>query len=125
MGVQSKALVVLSYAAWEGFYNECVDAYCDFFQIQGKRVADAGWKMLVGALVREFESLRSRNHSEVAKLDFVDRLRGRLASDFASFDRTAVRARSNLDWAKLAQNFQLLDFDLGPFQPHRNRLAGR
>ncbi len=122
MGVHSKALVVLSYAAWEGFYNECVDTYCDFLQLQGKRVSDAGWKMLVGALGAEFESLRSRDHSAAARRDFVESLRARLICDFTSFDRTTVKARSNLDWEKLDQNFQVLDFDLSPFQVHRNRL---
>ena len=122
MGVQSKALVVLSYAAWEGFYNECVDAYCDFLQTRGKKVSDAGWKMLVGALGAEFDSLRSRNHSPVAKRDFVENLQKKLSCDFTDFDRKAVKATSNLDWDKLDQNFQILDFDLARFQKHRNRL---
>lgn len=122
LGVQSKALVVLSYAAWEGFYNECVDAYCDFLQTRGRKVSDAGWKMLVGALGAEFEALRSRNHSPLAKRDFVEKLRARLACDFTDFDRKSVKARSNLDWEKLDQNFQVLSFDLTPFQKHRNRL---
>lgn len=122
MGVQSKALVVLSYAAWEGFYNECVDAYCNFLQARGKKVSDTGWKMLVGALGAEFDSLRSRNHSPTAKRDFIEKLQNKLACDFADFDRKAVKATSNLDWDKLDQNFQILDFDLTPFQRHRNRL---
>jgi hypothetical protein len=80
------------------------------------------WKMLVGALGAEFDSLRSRNHSPVAKRDFVEQLKNKLACDFADFDRKAVKATSNLDWDKLNQNFQILDFDLPRFQKHRNRL---
>ena len=122
MGVQSKALVVLSYAAWEGFYNECVDGYCEFLQFQEKQVSSVSWKMLVGALVSEFEALRSRNHSRVAKRDFVEKLQDRLICDFTTFDRTVVKARSNLDWEKLEHNFQILEFSLDPFQVLRNRL---
>ena len=122
MGVQSKALVVLCYAAWEGFYNECVDAYCEFLEVRGKKVTDVGWRMLVGALSAEFESLWSRNHSQAAKRDFVEKLQDRLVSDFTTFDRTTLKSRSNLDWEKLDQNFQILHFDLGPFQRYRNRL---
>jgi hypothetical protein len=122
LGVQSKALVVLSYAAWEGFYNECVDAYCDFLQTRGKKVSDAGWKMLVGALGAEFDSLRDRNHSPVAKREFVEKLQTRLACDFTDFDRKIVKARSNLDWSKLDQNFQILDFDATALYVHRIRL---
>jgi hypothetical protein len=122
LGVQSKALVVLSYAAWEGFYNECVDAYCAFLQTRGKRIADVGWKMLVGGLEAEFDFLRSRNHSPIAKRDFVDKLQAKLVCDFAAFDRKSVKARSNLDWDKLDHNFQILDFNLTPLQRYRNRL---
>lgn len=121
-GVQSKALVVLSYAAWEGFYNECVEAYCNFLQLRGTKVTDAAWNLLVGALEAEFDSLRSRNHSPSAKREFVAKLRARLSCDFSSFNRKSVMARSNLDWEKVGQNFELLDFDPTPLLPHRNRL---
>ena len=122
MGVQSKALVVLSYATWEGFYNECVEAYCDFLQLQGKQVSATGWKMIIGVLSAEFESLRGRHHSQAAKGDFINNLKSHLSSDFTKFDRGVVRARSNLDWRQLEYNFEVLGFNLDPIQPHRNRL---
>jgi hypothetical protein len=34
-GVNSKATVVLAYANWEGFYNECVGAYIRFLRDRG------------------------------------------------------------------------------------------
>jgi hypothetical protein len=113
---------VLTYAAWEGFYNECVDTYCSFLRMRGKKVSDVEWKMIVGVLNAEFESLRNRNHSRIARRDFVQKLQAKLVCDFASFDATTVKARSNLDWEKLDHNFQILNFDLGPLQRHRHRL---
>jgi hypothetical protein len=122
LGVQSKALVVLSYAAWEGFYNECVDAYCDFLVARGTKVAEAGWNLLVGVLEAQFESLRGRNHSPAAKRDFTEALKQLLTCDFTEFDRKAIKARSNLNWQRLTESFLLLDFDVSALQKHRNRL---
>ena len=122
LGVGSKALVVLTYAAWEGFYNDCVETYCRFLVDIGKKVKDAGWNMLVGSLSREFESLRARNHSPVAQREFVESLKTRLSSDFADFDKSVVKARSNLDFKKLDQNFRILAFDISPILRHQNRI---
>ncbi|MBA3727461.1 MAG: hypothetical protein H0W86_13770 [Armatimonadetes bacterium] len=34
-GVNTKATVVLTYANWEGFYNECVRSYVQFLKERG------------------------------------------------------------------------------------------
>ena len=122
MGVQSKALVVLSYAAWEGFYDDCVEAYCNFMKVQGSKVSDVGWGMLVGVLSAEFMSLRDRRHSLASRKRFVDDLQQKLSADFNRFDRSVISAQSNLDWDKLEQSFGILNFDLNQFQKYRNRL---
>lgn len=122
LSLASKAAVVLTYATWEGFYNECVQIYLDFLTEEGICVADAGWLMLMGALSPEFDALRSRNHSTEAKLDFVAKLQARVTCNFDNFDRSVVMARSNLDFTKLAANFTLLNFDKTPLQRSRIRL---
>ena len=33
-----------------------------------------------------------------------------------------MKARSNLNWNRLAESFQLLDFDMTPLLRHKNRL---
>ena len=96
LSVSSKAVVVLIYANWEGFYNECVRIYLDFLEDAGTKVADAGWLMLIGALSADFDALRSRNHSAEALKEFVAQLKDRLACRFDTFDRSVVLARSNL-----------------------------
>lgn len=122
LGVQSKALVVLSYAAWEGFFNECVDAYCEFLLSRGMKVADVGWNLMVGVLEAQFESLRGRNHSPAAKRDFTIGLKDAMGCDFTEFDRKPLKARSNLNWDRLAESFLLMDFDVTPLLRHKNRL---
>jgi hypothetical protein len=63
----AKAVVVLAYANWEGFYNECIRSHIRFLQEHGKKIREINWLLLIGALTADFESLRARNHSPEAK----------------------------------------------------------
>ena len=122
LGIASKAVVVLAYANWEGFYNDCARAYLSFLRERGGMVRDSDWMLLVSAFNADFESLRDRNHSFDAKRAFVANLKDRLDCGFDVVDVTTIEARSNLDFARLSQNYHLLDFDLSTMQGSRNRL---
>jgi hypothetical protein len=122
LSISSKAVVVLIYATWEGFYNECVRVYLDFLEEVGTKVADASWLMLIGALNGEFDALRNRNHSTEARKEFVAQLKDRLACRFDTFDRSVVLARSNLDFSRLSSNFAILGFDYSALERSRIRL---
>lgn len=121
-GVASKAVVVLAYANWEGFYNDCVRAYLKFLVEKGDRVRDQHWMLLVSAFHADFESMRDRNHSLQSRQAFVRNLQTRIDCGFDAVDTQIVEARSNLDFARLSENFSLLNFDLSPMQKVRNRL---
>ncbi len=120
--VNSKAAVVLTYANWEGFYNECVDIYVAFLTERGGKVRDTDWMLLVGAFNADFESLRSKNHSVDARHEFVANLKTRMECGFDVFDRAAIQARSNLDYKRIARNYFVLNFELSPLQRFRIRL---
>ncbi len=121
-GVHSKALIVLSYAHWEGFYNECVQYFVAALKKSNKKVGDVSWALLVGLLKPGFQRLRDRNHSSEAESQFVNDLRSVIDRDFTEFDINVISSRSNLDFKKLRQNFEILGFDLGPFQRYRIRI---
>lgn len=121
-GIASKAVVVLTYANWEGFYNECVRTYLNFLREKGGRVRDSDWMLLLSAFHSDFESMRDRNHSFKSRQQFVENLKGRLDCGFDAVDTTVIEARSNLDFARLAQNYLLLNFDLRSIERSRNRL---
>ena len=120
--VKSKASVVLCYASWEGFYNDCVDIYLAFLGTIPMKVRYTDWMLLVAVLERDLMSLRDKNHSDAAKLDFVKTLRTRLESGFGEVDSKIVRGRANLNFKRLAYNYEVLSFDVTSFQRHRNRL---
>lgn len=121
-GVASKAIVVLAYANWEGFYNECVRAYLSFLVERGGKVKDRDWMLLVSAFHADFESMRDRNHSPDARFLFVQNLRSKIDCGFEAINPKTVEARSNLDFSRLSENYGLLNFDLSQMQRMRNRL---
>ena len=82
--MNSKATVVLAYANWEGFYNECVDAYIRFLRDRGGKIRDTDWMLLLGAFHADFESLKARDHSYDARRQFVEDLQARLECSFDS-----------------------------------------
>lgn len=120
--VRSKAVIVLTYAHWEGFYNECVKTYLNFLRESGKKVSETTWNMLVGTLSSEMDRLKDRNHSSEAACDFVEALSGALTAGFDSFNAEVVKSRSNLDFEKLRLNYKILSFSIDPFQRKRIRL---
>lgn len=121
-GIASKAVVVLAYASWEGFYNECVRTYIRFLIEKGGKVRDTDWLLLVSALHSDFESMKDRNHSIESRQKFVENLKSKIDCGFDAIDTTIVEAQSSLDFSRLSQNYELLNFDLASMQCVRNRL---
>lgn len=122
MGIASKSVVVLSYAHWEGFYNDCVRVYAHFLRERGGRVRDADWMMLTGVMGPELQTLMDRRHSHEARRSFVSSLRGIIDCEYRMFKEDVVLSRSNLNFQTISGNYQILSFDLGDLQPHRLRL---
>jgi hypothetical protein len=56
--VNSKAKVVLTYANWESFYNDCVPAYIRFLRDRGGKIRATDRMLLIGAFHPDFESLK-------------------------------------------------------------------
>ncbi|KAF0809231.1 hypothetical protein A167_01992 [Alcanivorax sp. S71-1-4] len=121
-GINSKALIVLSYAHWEGFYNECVNKYIEALRDSDSKVSDISWSLLIGVLKPDLQRLRDRNHSPSAEREFVDRLKLLINSNFSSFDDMAIRSRSNLNFETLSHNFNILGFEIVPFQRWRIKI---
>ncbi len=122
-GVHSKAVIVLSYAHWEGFYNDCVQCYVEFLRNNGRKVRDVSWSMMIGLLRPGLQGLRDRNHSREAELNFVNKLESLIEEGFDNFDVSVVLSRSNLDFDALRHNFEVLGFDLDPFLRWRLKIT--
>lgn len=118
----ARATVVLCYANWEGFYNECVEHFFGFCALRALSASQISWNLLIGVLSADFSMVYNRNNSRDAQLEFLSGLHVKLASMAAEVDRTVVSARSNLNFAKLSENWHCLGMDLSSMQKHRNRI---
>lgn len=120
--IASKFIVVMSYANWEGFYNECVDHYVSYLSTVGGRVRDFGWMLLVSAFQREFDTLRDRNHNFDARKSFVRNLQDCIDCNVEQIDKSIIMSRSNLNFKRLQENFEILNFCIDSFQAKRNKI---
>jgi hypothetical protein len=121
-GVKSKAVVVLCYAHWEGFYNSCAQAYIQFLLNTNIKVSSLEWMLILGVIDEHLQQLWDRNHSTIAKVDFIERLGEAINSKFDKFSTNIVEARSSLDFEKLRLNYRILSFDIARFQRWRNKI---
>lgn len=121
-GITSKAVVVLAYAHWEGFYNSCVQAYIQFLRAKNASVSNLDWMLVVGIISDDLKRLRDRNHSADSRADFVGALQDKLAAQFSVFDMSVVEARSNLNFERLSGNYRVLHFDISGFTKWRNQI---
>lgn len=118
----SKSAIVLSYAHWEGFYNECAHTYLRFLTHLNKPLSAVDWSLLLGLLTSNFESLRARNHSIEAKHDFVEKLSVALKEGARGYDTSVLLARSNLNFDKIKTNFSVLSFSYDKLQKYRLKI---
>lgn len=117
-----KGVVVLCYAVWEGFYNECISIYLEFLTERGGAIRDGDWMLLLGVISPKLDSLRDRNHSTEARSEFVRDLQSLIDSRFTSIDPERaeyVGYASNLNYKRLKHNYEILQFDHQSLQKHR------
>jgi len=120
--LRAQSAIVLSYAHWEGFYNDCVEAYISCLRSIGVSAYELGPELLVGIFGPDFQSLVDRKNSLTAQIDFMEKVDREWHSDFTNFDLKTVSARSNLDWAKFVLNNRLLKCDISALVRHRIKI---
>lgn len=117
-----KAVLMLCYANWEGFFTDCVSTYWKFLRDRGGRIRDTNWMLLLGAISPDLDSLRQNNHTRNARRDFVKNLRQRLDSEFENIDEKFIIPSSNLNYKQILYSYDLLGFDPSNLQEFRLRL---
>jgi hypothetical protein len=120
--INSQSVIVLTYASWEGFYNECVVSYVRFLKEKGGKVRESDWMLLLAVFKRDLDSLWDRNHADDARYDFIKNLKGRLECGYEEISHGVLAAHSNLNYARLSLNYNIMSFDLTTMQPFRIRL---
>ena len=120
--VLKKSFIVGCYGHWEGFYNECVDAFVSAAIKQNLEVKDVSWSLMVGVFESDLRSVKDRNHSRESHVELIESLRTKSGSKFDRFDRTCIKSRSNLNFETIRKNFNLLDVDCSGFERFRLKI---
>src|SRR5690606_7457982 len=89
---------------------------------EGRRRVLVNRNFLIRIHGADFNRLRDRNFSDIAKKDFVDSIFSALKADFTAVSDKEIRPRSNFDFARLEYCADYLDLDVSSFQPHRNKI---
>lgn len=118
----ARATVVLCYANWEGFFNECVEHFFEFCALKGILASQVSWNLLLGVFAPDFEMVFNRNNSRESQLKFLASMQGRLGSLTTDVNQNIVQARSNLDFAKVVENWSCLGIQPAVLNKHRNRI---
>ncbi len=118
----SRAIVVLCYAHWEGYFAACVHTLVDWLENTSLKYSSLPEEFLLGGVMAAFDSLRDRKDNLSARLDFLRSIRGIETKSFTGFDRKIVLPRSNLNFEKLKFIAQILQLDLSPYLRHQLRL---
>lgn len=107
-----RAAMVLSYAHWEGFFNECVEVVLDAIKEDELDVSQAAPGVVALFLSSEFDSLANKKINDDNLIAFLNAQQ--LKSDtFVSGADACARAassRSNLDWKRLSAVFGLFGY---------------
>lgn len=106
--IGAKSIVLFCYANWEAFFNFAIRKYLDCLRESDIRVIDHNWDMMLGVLENDFKSLVDRSNSRAAQIDFIRRARELIDAKFDKFVERCVLARSNLNFEKLRENFEIL-----------------
>lgn len=120
--IAGKAIIVLAYANWEGFYNECVDSIVNYFVACDLEITEICWAGLTGAFLADFARIRDRNHSTKSLKEFVGMIETGISNKFCQFDRKIAQAQSNLNFERLVLGCSFLGIETTPFIRHRNKI---
>ncbi|MBE7635939.1 hypothetical protein GUA87_03725 [Sneathiella sp. P13V-1] len=120
----SRAVIVLCYAHWEGYFADCINTLIDYFQQAGFSYYNLNENFILGAVTPIFDSYKNKTDNLANRLTVTQELRGIKNQDFALFDRKVLLPRSNLNFDRLRFVYSILGEDIQPFQKHRIRLDG-
>ncbi|MDJ0932605.1 MAE_28990/MAE_18760 family HEPN-like nuclease [Breoghania sp.] len=92
--VASRSVVVLCYAEWEGFYNECVEYFIEFL----------------------------KENSLLSRVELIESVLEILDADFERFEKNFVKSKFNLNFSKLEINFSIIGLEIVRLKIYRNRI---
>lgn len=115
-----QALIVLSYAHWEGFFNFCVDTYVAYLNSLKKRVVDLNPALWACAIEPHLSSLKDRGFRMDLRPEFARNIYATINLTEVSRGISIFKSASNLDYARLKICLDALGIDEQAFVAHQN-----
>lgn len=118
----SRAIVVLSYAHWEGYCASSAGTLIDYLEAKKTRYSLLPLDMMLGAMSGALDSYRNTADNLDSRrrlLKFFQEVHG---SHIEKFDRRVILPRSNLNFQRLRFIHEVIGADIQPFQKHRLKI---
>ncbi|MBB5721168.1 hypothetical protein FHS72_000775 [Loktanella ponticola] len=120
--VTSRAIVVLSYAHWEGYCSSCAGTLVDFLEAKEVPYSTLPPDMLLGALAAALDSYRDTADNLVSRRKLIAIFQETLGNHIKNFDRRVILPRSNLNFERLRFIHETIGADIQPFQRYRLKI---
>ncbi len=137
-----KALIVMLYAHFEGFFKDCLEIYINYINSSDKQLYEFNDSLIAAALSREYGMFENINRrckiltSDPPVENFLHRFHRRkeLTRIFTSsfllnqirIDEKIINTQSNLDYGVMQENLYILGLDYNYFESQKdfiNRLV--
>ena len=118
----SRAIIVLSYAHWEGYCHKSANILVDYLEAKKSLYSALPNDMILGAMSRALDSYRDSADNLDSRRKLVNSFHTVLVSHFEKFDRRVILPRSNLNFQRLRFILEVIGADVQPFQEHRLKI---
>lgn len=118
----SRAIVVLSYAHWEGYCSSCAGTLIDYLEAKEVPYNSLPSEMLLGAMAGALDGYRDTADNLVSRRKLIKVFQDVLGNHIKNFDRRVILPRSNLNFERLRFIHEVIGADIQPFQKHRLKI---
>jgi len=117
-----RAIVVLSYAHWEGYCSSSAGTLVDYMEAKNIPYSSLPPDMILGAMSGDLDSYRDTADNLDSRRKLLNSFRKAHGSQVKKFDRRVILPRSNLNFRRLRFILDVIGADIQPFQKHRLKI---
>ena len=118
----SRAIVVLSYAHWEGYCASCAGIFVDHLETKKVPYSSLPTDMLLGAVSGALDSYRDTADNLDSRLKLLRFFQSVQKDHIQKFDRKLILPRSNLNFRRLRFIHEVIGSSIQPFQQYRLKI---
>ncbi|SDW17482.1 hypothetical protein SAMN05444358_101126 [Ruegeria halocynthiae] len=118
----SRAIVVLSYAHWEGYCASCAGTFIDYLEAKKVPYSLLPPDMMLGAVSHALDSYRDTADNLVSRRKLLKLQQQAYTGHIERYDRRVILPRSNLNFDRLRFIHEIIGAEIQPFQKYRLKI---